>query len=102
MGACPSRRAPEPPAPRRRNTPAQSARALLRWKKAAKIIRRLVKLRLLWHHLGVYLQQDSIQTILLGIERVRGRVTRTKSAAAALQHRIRRATAKAVARAQGQ
>ena len=98
MGVCPARQLPVPPAPRRRNTPAQSARARLRWQQAVRRIRRLIKLRLIWNHLGIYLQQGWIQNTLLGIERVRGRVDRTQGAAQALQARIRRAAAKAAAR----
>ena len=67
--------------------------------KAVQRLRRLIRLRRLWHHIGVYLQQPEIQSLFLGIERVRGRIARARPAAQALQTRVQRAASKAAARA---
>jgi hypothetical protein len=103
MGNCAHRLRAVPlfAAARRVNRPEESARALRNWAKVrAKLrrIRRYIRLRLYWHHIGVYLQDPSIQSLLLGIERRAGKVVRARSAEAAQQQRTRRAGAKAAAR----
>lgn len=86
----------------RPNTPEESVRARRNWRRvAAKLPRlhRYLRLRLYFHYIGEYLKQPHIQSLFLGVERVRGKVTRTRPAAQALQARVRKAASRAAAKA---
>ena len=85
MGICPSR---NPIGQRRANTLAQSRRAQQNWAKLRRLVRRkiflVLRLRRVWHKLGVWLQQAWVRD--LGLERQRGALRRT--AAAPINQRI--------------
>ena len=56
-----------------------------RWKRAYYRIRTLIRARLKWHRLGLYLQAEEIQDLFLGLERCRGVLVRKTSATQAKQ-----------------
>ena len=58
----------------------RSRQARKRWKTVFGKIKLLIRMRLKWHRLGVYLQDPAIQELFLGMERVQGLLTRRKTA----------------------
>jgi hypothetical protein len=50
------------------------------WKRAAKQIRRILKLRILWNRLGIWLQNGAVQDLVTGLERRKGNLNRTSIA----------------------
>jgi hypothetical protein len=50
------------------------------WRQAVQYTARLLKLRLRWHRLGIFLQTDRIQRHLTGVHRIKGSVIRTHNA----------------------
>ena len=102
MGVCPSRRIA---LPRNRGINAQvpltaelSRVARTRWQTAFKRVRKILRQRRIWSELGRYLQDPAIQDLVLGLERVRGRLLRTATPAVAQRARENAAAAKARAR----
>ena len=81
-----------------RNSPEQSARARAHWRRAVQHISTVLRLRRRWNAIGIHLQQPRIQSLVAGLERVRGVLVRVQPASVAAQDRIRRAIAKAVRR----
>ena len=49
-----------------------AARAKNRLRRAGKRIIQLIRLRLKWHRLGMYLQDESVQSVFERLERVKG------------------------------
>ena len=111
MGTCPTRRqAPQhrdplqgpqrvPRHPQRRvNTWQQSVRAIATWRRATKKIHRILHLRRLWAGLGLSLQTDAIQQLVLGLERKGGILVRRRTPDQEVQRRESAAVAKARAR----
>ena len=77
MGVCPSRQALRALA---RNTVAQSLRARANWKLLVRRIGRILRLRVRWAALGLFLQTPRIQDLVVGLERRKGQLRRVRAA----------------------
>jgi len=54
--------------------------ARIRWRSAVRHVILLIRLRRRWSTIGRHLQLPRIQTLFVGLERIRGRLTRTRPA----------------------
>ena len=52
--------------------------ARLRWRRAIRLVIDCLRKRYTWHKLGKILEEDWIQTLILGIKRVEGKVRRVQ------------------------
>ena len=98
-GTCPARR---PALPINRVqvtlTAEQSLRARARWQQASKRVRKILRQRRIYFELGRYLQDPAIQDLVLGLEKVRGKLVRSANTAVARQARESAVAAQAKAR----